>query len=137
MDWSLVLATATGFGWEYVLERGLLLSQAYFGTELPEGMLTQLQEQRATAKFTELIEGRRAPAGRWRATLSRLSAMGWSARIRLVVGLAFPPLYYMRYRYGLQNNWQALLQYPYRWWDAANEIFRLPKPPPKRRSHSR
>lgn len=137
LDWSLVLAKATDFGWEYVLERGLSLSQAYFGTGLPDGILTHLQEQRATAKFAELIEGRRQPAGRWRGTTSRLSAMGWSGRIRLAVGLASPPPSYMRYRYGLPNNWQALLHYPYRWWDAASEIFGLSKPPPKRRGHKR
>lgn len=56
---------------------------------------------------------------------------------QLAAGLLFPPPSYIRYRYDLQNNWQALLRYPYRWWDAASEIFGLPKPPPKRRGHKR
>lgn len=132
-DWALLLGKAIDFGWTDIVERGLVLSQKYFGTAIPVGLLAQLDDQRSAARFTAVVERRRRPLTRWTGTISRLGTMNWPARVGLAWGLIFPPLTYIRYRYHLQNNWQALLHYPYRWWDAAGEVFGWSKAAKQRR----
>lgn len=134
-DWNLAVSKANEFGWSYSAERALLLTHTYFATPIPTGVLEalragHLQQDLNWASATN-------QQSRWGAIQRRSTQMSWLVQIKFAVGLAFPPLSYMRYRYGLDNNQQALFHYPYRWWDAASEIFGFPKPPPKRRGHRR
>jgi hypothetical protein len=119
-DWDLMVEKAAAFGWSYSVERALLLAQANFATPIPEGVVTRLQTQRAA----DVLDWAHPDQQRtkWDITQRRFSQMAWGDRVRLAFSLTFPPLAYMRYRYHLQNNWQALLHYPRRWWESANEL---------------
>ncbi len=119
-DWDLMVEQAAVFGWSYSVERALLLAQANFGTPIPDGVVARLQTQRAA----DVLDWAQPDQQRtkWDITQRRFSQMAWGDRVRLALRLTFPPLAYMRYRYRLQNNWQALLHYPRRWWESASEM---------------
>lgn len=134
-DWDLAVSKANEFGWSYSVERALVLTHTYFATPIPPGVVEALQGGHLQQGPDWATAENQRP--RWDATRRRISQMSWLARTQLAAGLLFPPPSYIRYRYNLQNNWQALLHYPYRWWDAASEIFGLPRPPSKRRGFSR
>jgi hypothetical protein len=126
-DWDLAVRKANEFGWSYSAERALLLTHTYFATPIPPGVFEALHAGHLQQDLKRASAANQQ--SRWGAIQRRSTQMSWLVRIKFAVGLAFPPLSYMRYRYRLQNNRQALFHYPYRWWDAASEIFGLPRPP--------
>ena len=124
LNWQTVVDQAVAFGWTFAVERALGITQHWFATPLPEHLLSELRTRRPNHEDISAVLRRQAPANRWEITLNRFAAMSWGVRLRLAKQLVFPPPAYMRQHYGIKQPWRVALYYPYRWWDAASEVFR-------------
>ena len=96
-EWRRFLDTALTRGVAALCVRGLSLSTARFGTDIPDFVRDALSHPRADEPSSVFLQPDLAPIGRLRSDLRALDAVD---RIRLLVETAFPPRSYMRARHG-------------------------------------
>jgi len=121
LDWDELLCRAQEFRWAAALHAALQGAQERFGTPLPHGPLDALAKT-GDHLAARLVEWKAGPLqthalGVW----NTLLALDGRARLRLVLGIAFPSPVYMRWRYKPRPSWLWPLCYPYRWLDILRE----------------
>jgi hypothetical protein len=135
LDWSLIVERAVCFGWTYAVERALTISQHYFATPLPDGLLSELQQRRPAHEDVGNVTRRQATGNRWEITLRRFETMAWTMRLRLALQLAFPPAAYVRWRYRVDRSWKLPFFYLFRWSDVLGEALKTVSKQVWRRGH--
>ena len=103
-DWDLLIEGAVRMRWTYAVERALTLTQDFFGTSLPDGILTELKLRRPDDERIEHVQRRSAVRTTTEIVMHDLAAMGWADRVRAAGRIVAPPPSYMRWRYSLDNN---------------------------------
>ena len=103
-DWDVLIGAAIRMRWTYAVERAFTLTQEYFGTHLPAGVLAELAARRPSTEQAEHVRRRQSRRTTSGAVLNDLAAMGWSDRVRAAGRIVAPPPSYMRWRYKLASN---------------------------------
>lgn len=123
MDWELLLAQARQFEWGSAVYTALLQTIEFFGTPVPNHVLTDLSG--ISDRNTDLIATYQGqPATHTLEEYQKLKFLDWQARIRLVLALMVPSPAYMRWRYGLKTYWVLPAYYLYRWWGIFRDVVR-------------
>jgi len=115
--WSEALEQARVFHWDAALAAALERARALFRTQLPTGLLEELEIEPpdGDARGAREVRRRRDP-GRSRADVvwSELRAVGIGRGFLWALGILFPRPEYMRWRYPEAGRlWPAF--YPFRW----------------------
>jgi hypothetical protein len=110
--WSEAIETAKRFHWDAALGTALERSRDLFRTDLPEGLMEELE---GAGRGASEVRRRRDPDRR-RADIvwSELRSVGRGRGLLWALGILFPRPEYMRWRYPKAGRfWPAL--YPVRW----------------------
>ena len=117
MKWDLVLERARSFGLLLSLGAVLPIVVEHWHAPVPPAFLADLaatpvadEEQQA---FVQAATPSSAVARRFFHDMAGLP--NWRGRVRFAWQNLFPAPGYMRWRYGIQNQWLLPLYYPYRW----------------------
>lgn len=114
LDWDLLIHQARAFEWGSALAAALDKTCRYFDTPLPEGIYSKTTA--LTDRHQDLVNLKQTrPPTHILLEYQKLKSLDWQGRFRLVLGLAFPTPAYMRWRYGLRNNWLLPAWYLFRW----------------------
>jgi hypothetical protein len=125
--WTELLERAKSLRWEPALGAALARSRAFFETELPEGLVEELEVHPRERRAREV--GRRGDPGRSRAEIvwSELRSVGVGRGLLWALGILFPRPEYMKWRYPEAGRlWPAI--YPLRWgravWEGGRALLR-------------
>lgn len=115
IDWDLLVSRARAFEWSSAVSAALAETNACFGTPVPARALAELsgQKDRNTQRVQSLL---RRPLTHTLEEYQKLQSLSTYARLWLTLALLAPAPAYMRWRYGLKNNWALPAWYLYRWW---------------------
>jgi hypothetical protein len=118
IDWAVLLQQAQALALVLPTQQVLAQVAGELNAPVPEAVLAQLSELRATADeaqaYSRLAVKNRSVARRLWDDLAALP--GWRARLRFAWSNLFPSWAYMRRRYHIAHPWLLALYYPYRWW---------------------
>lgn len=128
LDWEALLARARAYRWAPALRAALMEVHARFGTPLPPGVLDTLAHHE-DPRALRFVRRRASPLQtRATATLDKIRALNWSARLRWTWRLLCPSSAYMRWRYAPHPEWLWPVYYPYRWldmlWEGGRTLYR-------------
>lgn len=123
-DWRLLVDQAAALRWTYAVERALVLTQHYFTSPLPPGLVSALQQRRTGDERLRRFADPQLQDNRWERTVAAMEGMSWQTRWRMLRGLTFPPPRYMEWRYGIDKGWKLPFAYLRRWADAGQELLR-------------
>ena len=115
IDWDQVAVRGREFGWGLVVGNALQAVRERFQTQIPLGVLDRLS--RVGFDRTSQLDVRRAEVIKTRAT----SVSSPAARLRFLLGSAFPSPAYLRWRYRPRPTWLWPLFYVCRWWSYVRE----------------
>jgi hypothetical protein len=125
--WAELLERAKTLQWEPALAAALARSRALFETELPDGLVEELEVHPGERRAREVR--RRGDPDRSRAEIvwSELRSAGFRRGLLWALGILFPRPEYMKWRYPETGRfWPAI--YPVRWaralWEGARALLR-------------
>jgi hypothetical protein len=117
MDWNSILQRAREFGLVLSLNAVLPIVAEHWRAPAPAEFLAQLAaspvSQAEQQAFSLAATPSTAVAQRFFHDMAGLP--NWRGRVRFAWQNLFPTPEYMRWRYGIQNQWLLPLYYPYRW----------------------
>lgn len=117
IDWEELAARADEFRWSRALRASLADARYHFGTAIPGGLLSAIDQDVATGRVHQLqdLEGSRRPV--W--TLRILTQLPWRKRLWLFRIPVFPGRQTMMVRYKPDPTWLWPLFYLVRWFGFA------------------
>lgn len=114
IDWGMLIQQARIFEWGSALKSALERSVELFETPIPQVVRAQLQL--LSDRHENLVmQKQNKPATHTLLELQKMGTLNGYARFQLFMGLLIPSPAYMRWRYGLKNNWSLPAWYIYRW----------------------
>lgn len=124
LDWEHVVDHAVALHWTHAVERALGLLPNLFGTQLPEGMLEELQERRPADESTPRVWEGPGNIRRWEEWSQLFGRISLYQRLHLVWRTLFPPEAFMRQRYHLPAGRSLLPYYLIHLLDGIREVGR-------------
>lgn len=114
IDWEILIRQARLFEWGSALKSTLERSAELFETPIPQAVRAQLQL--LSDRHEKLVtQKQNKPATHTLLELQKMNTLSGHARFLFFMGLLTPTPAYMRWRYGLKNNWSLPAWYIYRW----------------------
>jgi hypothetical protein len=121
-DWQIVVDQAVTFQWAPAVDRALSLSQHYFGTQVPNSVVRQLQSVQGDVINAKRVSHLQQKGYRWENITRFLSQLSFGQRLRVVARLLFPPVGFMRSRYEIKPERPVWPLYLYRWADLTGSM---------------
>jgi hypothetical protein len=117
-----MISRAIELRWSSVVSMALERTVRCFDSQIPQGILTRLQEAQ-DAGIEQIIQQKTNPlTTRTSHNLHKLARMNWRERIGLALVIIFPTPSYIQERYQPDPLWMWPLCYPYRWLDMAKDV---------------
>jgi hypothetical protein len=122
LDWPALVQSAVDLKWTFAVEQALQISQGFFDTPVPPGVLEELRARRSRDENVTRAITLSSRGAQWERMRRALRNLPWQDRLRLMVRVVLPAPDYMLRRYSIRRRRLVWFYYPYRWFDQARAI---------------
>lgn len=125
LNWKFLVESAIHNKWTYAVERTLLLSELWFGTPLPEGILEELRSGRSTGEDLDQANKGADATYLLGKLITNPATYLQQGGFRNVINHLFPSPGFMRAKYEVPSGAPIIPYYFYRYYKACRALGRL------------